>query len=194
MNEESSTAVPGMRPAVGEPGIRWRGDGGLGGVAPAAMAAPWRPLSASVRIRALGYAIDSVILLVLGMAVAVVVAALATDSTATQEEVQREFEELMPLMYAIIGVIQFGYNFVSNTIGWSPGKRMVRLRIVREDGQAPGRRVGFLRTVGAVLSNLPLGLGYAWAIWGREHRTWHDRLSHTYVVREADLPAAVRPG
>ncbi len=187
MNEDAQAVAAELRPAVGRPGLRWSGDGGLGGQAPEVVAVSSTPVSASVRIRALGYAIDFVILLLVGLVLAAIIAAVGIDPEATDAERQRELEELWPLVYLVVAAFQFVYNLVSNTIGWSPGKRMVRLRIVREDGRAPGLRLGLLRTLGAMVSNLPLGLGYAWAIWDRDHRTWHDRMGRTWVSREADL-------
>ena len=38
-----------------------------------------------------------------------------------------------------------------------------------------------LRFFAALLSWLPLGLGFFWQLWDRERRTWHDRLSHTWL-------------
>jgi len=188
VNEES----PALRPALGEPGIRWSGDGGLGGPAPEMVSASSTPVSASVRLRVLGYAIDFSILLAVGLVLVAIIAAVAIEPEATDAEREQRLEELWPVVYLVVGALQFVYNFVSNAIGWSPGKRMVRLRIVREDGQAPGLRLGLLRTLGAMISNLPLGLGYAWAIWDREHRTWHDRIARTWVSREADLEGRQR--
>lgn len=188
MNEESSALQPPLRPALGEPGIRWSGDGGLGGPAPDVVRPSSAvPVPAQVRLRAFGYAIDFAILVVIGLVIATVIAAIGIDPEVTGAERERQIEELWPVVYVAVAAFQFVYNLVSNTIGWSPGKRMVRLRIVREDGRAPGFRIGLLRTLGSMISNLPLGLGYAWALWDREHRTWHDRISRTWVSREADL-------
>jgi uncharacterized RDD family membrane protein YckC len=89
-------------------------------------------------------------------------------------------------MYLVLGAVQFGYNLAWNSIGWSPGKWMLRLRTVDITGHPPGLRRGVIRTVASILSSSLFWLGYGWAIWDREHRTWHDRIARTYVVR---LPA-----
>ena len=80
-------------------------------------------------------------------------------------------------------LFQVAYNWLWNSIGWSPGKRAVGLRIVRDDGGPPGPTYGFGRSVGALVSNLTFLLGYLWALWDRRSQTWHDRLAGTYVVR-----------
>ena len=63
------------------------------------------------------------------------------------------------------------------------GQRVVGLRIVGDDGRAPGAGGGFGRTIGAILSGLALGLGYLWATWDGRKQTWHDKIASTYVVR-----------
>ena len=105
------------------------------------------------------------------------------DTNASQEEIQRQVDDLYPLLYILEGIMQFFYNLLCNTIGWSPGKRMLRMRTIDAEGSPPGFRRGLKRTFGAVLSGSLFGLGYAWAVWDREHRTWHDKIAKTYVVR-----------
>lgn len=188
MNEDAPAIRPAMRPAIGQPGIRWSGDGALGGGAEhQETAAPSNAVPASVRLRAAGFIIDSLVLL--GVAVMLstaIVLAAGIDSTASQEEVQREVEQLYPMLYLVEGTLQFIYNLVWNAIGWSPGKRMLRMRTVDAGGNPPGLRRGVARTLGSVLSGSFFGLGYAWAIWDREHRTWHDHIAKTYVVKLPD--------
>ena len=42
----------------------------------------------------------------------------------------------------------------------------------------------------AILSFIPLGLGYAWALWDPQRQTWHDKIMHTYVMRDTPELAA----
>lgn len=39
-----------------------------------------------------------------------------------------------------------------------------------------------IRFFAAILSWLPLGLGFWWQLWDRDRLTWHDRLSRTRLV------------
>lgn len=39
-----------------------------------------------------------------------------------------------------------------------------------------------LRTVAMIAGALPLGLGYLWALWDRDRRTWHDLVARTRVI------------
>lgn len=79
-----------------------------------------------------------------------------------------------------------GYYWTFNAIGWSPGKRMAGLRLVRADGRAPGAGPGLVRALMSLLSSLPLGLGYFWMLRGDRGQTWHDAVAGTFVVRASE--------
>ena len=66
--------------------------------------------------------------------------------------------------------------------GATPGMLIMKLRLIDlSTGLAPKR--AFWRGVLGVLSALPAGLGYVWAVWEKDHRTWHDLLTDTQVVQ-----------
>ena len=75
------------------------------------------------------------------------------------------------------------FYWLWNAIGWSPGKRVLGLRIVTAEGTPPGVMRGFARTIGMLLSFLALGLGHLWAFRDGRRQGWHDKLAGTYVVR-----------
>ena len=173
--------------AIGEPGPSWTGGG-----APAASAEATRtdelarpsaragkfvspsglPL-ATFWMRAIGFAMDAILfglLAVIANAVFGISPALAvTDGQATT----------VYLFGLLLGV---AYNWLWNSIGWSPGKRVLGLRIVDAEGSAPGVELGFRRTVISLVSELALLIGYLWAYWDRQAQTWHDKAAGTYVV------------
>lgn len=66
--------------------------------------------------------------------------------------------------------------------GQTLGMRSWRLRVIRDDGQPLAWRDALKRLVGALLSWLPLGLGYLWILVDRDRLAWHDRLSGTRLV------------
>lgn len=69
--------------------------------------------------------------------------------------------------------------------GQSWGKRIVGVRLVREDTQRPvGVWWAFVRDVGQVVNALPLYLGYLWPLWDERRQTFTDKLSHAIVVRD----------
>ncbi|MEI8190054.1 MAG: RDD family protein, partial [candidate division NC10 bacterium] len=61
-------------------------------------------------------------------------------------------------------------------------KRVMGLRVVRPDGSPPGLLRSMVRALGT-LAGMPLfNLGFIWALFQRESRTWHDLLAATLVV------------
>lgn len=79
--------------------------------------------------------------------------------------------------------------------GATPGKRLFRIRVVREDGRDLGFGWSFVREPlikgvligavgGSVFFVVPL-VNYLWPLWDRECRAGHDMLAKTRVVRTA---------
>ena len=53
------------------------------------------------------------------------------------------------------------------------------LRIETMDGEIPNLRQASIRFFAALLSWIPLGMGFWWQLFDRESLAWHDRLSGT---------------
>jgi uncharacterized RDD family membrane protein YckC len=70
--------------------------------------------------------------------------------------------------------------------GQTIGKMAVHIRVVGDDVRIDSARA-VRRTLAALLSLLPLGLGFLPALFGSDRRALHDRLTHTRVV---GLPSA----
>ena len=58
-----------------------------------------------------------------------------------------------------------------------------RLHLEAPDGGPPTWGRALLRFFAALLSLLPVGLGFLWALWDSEHATLHDRISGTRMYR-----------
>jgi len=67
--------------------------------------------------------------------------------------------------------------------GQTLGMRPWRLRLVVANGDVPGWKALWWRYAIGTLSLLALGLGFWWAWFDRDRRTWHDRASGTRLVR-----------
>ena len=68
--------------------------------------------------------------------------------------------------------------------GRTLGMQAWRLRLVGPDGQSISTRAATHRFVTAIVSWLPAGAGFLWALFDREGLTWHDRISKTYLYIE----------
>ncbi len=66
--------------------------------------------------------------------------------------------------------------------GQTLGMKTWRVRLVRSDGGTPTWAAAIVRLGAAILSWLPLGLGFIWVLFDSDRLTWHDRLSGTRLV------------
>ncbi len=68
--------------------------------------------------------------------------------------------------------------------GRSIGKLLTGLRVVRNDGSAPGVvNIVLRQTVGYLLTAGTLGIGFVWCIFSSKGRTLHDIVTNTIVIR-----------
>jgi uncharacterized RDD family membrane protein YckC len=66
--------------------------------------------------------------------------------------------------------------------GQTIGMRAWRLQLVSSDGESVTLKKAVLRFFTALLSWIPLGLGFLWILVDPERLAWHDRLSGTRLV------------
>jgi uncharacterized RDD family membrane protein YckC len=82
----------------------------------------------------------------------------------------------------LVGIVVAFYGLFWTRRGQTLGMQSWRLRVEREDGRLLGWGDALRRLAAALLSLLPLGLGFLWILLDRRKRAWHDRLSGTRVV------------
>ena len=131
--------------------------------------------------RAGSYAIDAITIWV-GL---IVIGALLGDDSLTAEARTPAAQAAAARAYAIGVIFQIAYYWLWNSIGWSPGKRVLGMRIITDEGDPPGVARGLARTLVAVVSTMPLWLGYLWAARDPRRQTWHDKAARTFVVRRS---------
>ena len=66
--------------------------------------------------------------------------------------------------------------------GRTLGMQSWGMQLETDGGQKVNVTTASLRFVAAIVSWLPLGLGFAWQLWDRDGLSWHDRLSRTRLV------------
>jgi uncharacterized RDD family membrane protein YckC len=92
--------------------------------------------------------------------------------------------ELSIPYFLVLFAVFFGYFTLFHfLIGQTPGKILFRLRVEGVQGGALLLSQAFLRSVGGLLSLLPVGLGYLRIALDAEGRGWNDRLANSRVVR-----------
>jgi len=67
--------------------------------------------------------------------------------------------------------------------GTTVGGIICGLKLVRLDARPVDFATAIVRTLGAYLSVICVGIGFLWVIWDPEKQTWHDKIAGTTVVR-----------
>lgn len=137
----------------------------------------------SVGVRGVAYILDSLVfaLITVGFLYALGAVEVVLQSTA-----------LSWPQLAVVGA-QCGYFFVFEALfGWTPGKLIMQMRVVRPDGRKVGLAGALIRNVIRPLDLLFFGVvGVASILAGFKRQRIGDRLGHTQVVRE--LPLSLVP-
>lgn len=68
----------------------------------------------------------------------------------------------------------------------TPGMRYARIALCTFDNENPGSSALRGRIAALLLSALPLGLGFLWAVFDEDSLGWHDRMTRTYQRRYAN--------
>jgi uncharacterized RDD family membrane protein YckC len=83
----------------------------------------------------------------------------------------------------VLGALYYIVLWV-NLKGQTVGKRVMELKIIREDGKPLTYQDALLRYLGYIVSVIPLFLGYFWIIWDDKKQGWHDKIAKTYVIKD----------
>jgi uncharacterized RDD family membrane protein YckC len=90
-------------------------------------------------------------------------------------------ENLLYRVVLFVVVFVFFVGFWSRS-GRTLGMQSWGLQLETVDGRIPSVATASLRFFAALVSLLPLGLGFLWQLWDPEKLTWHDRASKTRLV------------
>jgi uncharacterized RDD family membrane protein YckC len=85
-----------------------------------------------------------------------------------------------PVIFFLMIVVYFLYFWA--LLGYTPGKLLLGLKIVRRDGTKLSLGRSFLRFFGYWVSAVPLFLGFIWIIFDHRRQGWHDKLADTQVI------------
>jgi uncharacterized RDD family membrane protein YckC len=125
-------------------------------------------------IRLLSLIIDGLILLVVEIPLLV---AFVTSSSRYGASV---------FIYNPISLIPgflYAWLMIAFVRGQTLGMMVCGIRITRPDGSPVDLGRSAARAGMAIISRLPFSLGYLWAAWDPEKRTWHDMVADTRVYK-----------
>jgi len=152
----------------------------------------------SVFIRAIAYLLDLALIV---FATVIVLYASGVDTQSLSQSIATGQVSNSTLRYFLYGSIaaQILYFFIwEAAVGWTPGKRVFQLRVVRVDGRPCGVVHSFVRNLIRPIDLLFFGLVGSLSIaMGFKRQRFGDRAAATQVVREVPLaliPPPYAPG
>ncbi len=98
------------------------------------------------------------------------------------------------LFYIFLNIIYFTY--FHGTTGRTPGKMIMNLQVISDDGHPISFGTAFLRSVGYFVSNI-LYLGFIWVAFDKRKQSWHDKIAGTVVIIKENVdqtPGIFVPG
>lgn len=126
-------------------------------------------------------------------AVAVIALMMAVTAFLLFTPLGRQTAIKDPLPTLVLLVVWFLYlAWCWRRGGLTLGMRAWRVRLVFDDGDTPGWGRCLLRFVVSLVSAASLGLGFMWALFDRDRRTWHDIAGGSSLIRApaaSDRPA-----
>lgn len=89
----------------------------------------------------------------------------------------------LPFFGGLVVGFLYDWLMVAYNNGQTVGKIALRIKVARPDGSFVDSGVAASRAAMEIVSGLALGLGYLWAAWDPENKTWHDMVADTRVFR-----------
>ncbi|MBK8023057.1 MAG: RDD family protein [Chloroflexi bacterium] len=79
-----------------------------------------------------------------------------------------------------IGLL-YAWFFLTRNNGQTPGKMLMRIRVIKVDGSPISDSEAVLRYIGYILNSVLL-IGWFLMLIDEKRQGWHDKLANTYVV------------
>src|SRR5215469_15955159 len=154
---------------------------------------PWAPGAqlAGLGPRIVAFLIDRFLLgIIIGVAYVIMFFVILAGA-ATQTDAGQTAAGLGVLMVCLILIPAALLVMVFNEVylagknnGQTIGKKLMKIRIAKEDGTPFGYMDAFLRNIiGYWISSLVCSLGFFWGLFDSRKQTWHDKIFHTLVVQ-----------
>jgi uncharacterized RDD family membrane protein YckC len=90
------------------------------------------------------------------------------------------------IFYLLIAIAYEWYFLVYHN-GQTPGKKHMKLRVIKSDGTPLTPTDAIFRAVGMQINNVCFGIGWLWAFWDDKRQGWHDKLAKTYVIENEPI-------
>jgi len=74
------------------------------------------------------------------------------------------------------------FTFFWSLVGFTPGKALIGLKVVRLGGTNLSFGRSLLRFFAYWISAIPFFLGFFWVLWDSKRQGWHDKIAGTQVI------------
>ena len=133
--------------------------------------------SASFKIRALAHLID-ILFITVFVTLPLEMYINASSITGSKAALLNSAAQL-----ALLGLTVYFWMKLKGT----PGKMLLKICVVNSNGLSLTMGQSVIRYFAYIVSFLPLGLGFIWALINKEGRCWHDIISDSYVIDHKEL-------
>ena len=86
-------------------------------------------------------------------------------------------------LIGFVMTLVYNWFFWTRWNGQTPGKRLLKIRVVKADGSDIRSTDALIRATGYYLNSLVIMIGWIWALFDEQKRGWHDILAGTIVVK-----------
>lgn len=107
---------------------------------------------------------------------------ISTWSISPNDPTYANFQRL--IVGAALGMVSAFYLFFWWRRGQTLGMVSWRIRVTNQAGGSISLAQAITRFIAVLISLLPFGLGFWWALLEPDGKTWHDRISGTLLVHE----------
>jgi len=132
-------------------------------------------------VRVLAYLLDSVLLITVQTALSLLInltigmLGIATEGDPAINTIIWLFGAVLSISYAV---------FFTGYCGQTPGKMVLRIKVIRTDGSPINYGRAALREVlGKFISSILLGIGYLMVAFDNRKQGLHDKIADTYVIK-----------
>ncbi len=133
--------------------------------------------------RAIAFLIDKIILFFISITL-IVIGSLILDIGMSLDLESMTTGPFLISYYGTTTLLNMVYfTYFHGSVGQTPGKMILGLRVIQKTGDPMTYGVAFLRWAGYIISGLIFDLGFIWIAFDGRKRGWHDMIAATYVVR-----------
>ena len=137
--------------------------------------------------RVIAFVIDGVILSIVGgiagAIFSVLGALISGDGSNGTMVMVGSLLSLVGSLVQLVIYIAYDIYFWTNKNGQTPGKMIMKIKVVTVEGNALTVGNSVMRVIGYFVSSFVCMIGYLWPLFDKDQQAWHDKIAKTYVVK-----------